>query len=208
MASYRGSLELSATTAPALAYGGGKLFLAFTNEGALSVISSRDGLAFDLESRVTIPNQQSFAAPALAYHDGKLYLVTTNYEHQMSLYVSSDQGAHFEGPTLLPTVSSGHPALMWSSPESSLGADVHLMWADAPAGTTRGRIKVMNAARGDLKAFSRTHEFAPEEAEGSISSALFRGAWHFAWMGVGDQTHPNVARYTSGELVTYGLGGR
>lgn len=200
------ALSLSATTAPALTYGNGRLFLAFNDDGAISVISSSDGVAFDWETRVVIPNQPSYAAPALAYQGGRLYLVTANFDHQMSLYVSNDQGAHFEGPAQLPTMSWGHPAFMWSNPENSREPDVQLIWADAPVGT-RGRIKVMNAARGDLQAFSRPHEFTPEEADGSISATRFRGAWHFAWMGVGDQTHPNVARYTSGELVTYGLGG-
>lgn len=200
-------LELVAETSPALIWGGGRLFLAWNYEGVTRVISSHDGVAFDLDSLVKIPTQAGYSPPALAYAGNKLYLVSIAEDRQMSLYISSDQGAHFQSPQALPMRSAAHPAFMWANPEGSTEPDFMLMWGDTPSDRTWGGIKVATAPRGDAHAFARTHEFVNEGAQGGIAAARFRGAWYFAWTGVHDQNHPNVARYTAGELVTYGLGG-
>jgi hypothetical protein len=201
-------LSFHATTGPALTYGGGRLYLAWNFDNVVHVISSGDGVAFDIATHVTIPNQFSYSPPLLAYLDAKLYLITADFDHRLSLYVSIDNGAHFGDPIPLPMPSGGHPALCVSKRDSSNDPEFQLIWAEAPVGgPTQGIIKAATAPRWDFQAFTRAHDF-PEQADVAVSGTRFRDSCYIGWMGVGENsTRPNIARYSPGDLITYGVGG-
>ena len=100
-----------------------------------------------------------------------------------------------------------HPALLAFDPqaEGNTEPDLQLVWADSNS-TDNGRIKLASIIDGNFQQLSRAHRLEAEQAQFSISAAKFRGAWYLAWLGI--SPHPNVARYTPGELVTYGLKAR
>ncbi|HYQ26248.1 MAG TPA: PQQ-binding-like beta-propeller repeat protein, partial [Polyangiaceae bacterium] len=194
------------TTAPALAYGNERLFLAFNQDDEIVVVSSRDGATFDTAKEVVLPGFYSSSPPALAYLNDRLYLISTDGQRQMNLFISTDDGAHFSAPLPLPMSSFGHPALMTFDTRETPSPDLHLAWTDVTTdGPTWGRIKIAAAPDSDVGAFARVHQLASDQATFSINSAWFKGSWYIAWMGVLEAPHPNVARYTGGELVSYGL---
>ncbi|HYP88856.1 MAG TPA: hypothetical protein VEQ59_11895, partial [Polyangiaceae bacterium] len=189
------------TTAPALAYGNQRLFLAFNQDDEVVVVSSRDGATFDTTTEVALPGVLSYNPPALAYLDERLYLITTDGLRQMRLFVSTDDGANFSEPTPLSMSSFGHPALMSFATGDAPSADLHVAWAEVTTdGPTWGRIKLASAPGTDVAGFSRVHQLESDQANFSISSASFRGSWYIAWLGILEAPHPNVARYTGGAL--------
>jgi len=200
-------LAAAPISAPALAYGNHRLFLAYHEDYVIVVLSSQDGSTFDPSTRVNIPlDYPSYRAPALAYLNGKLYVTSTDLFQHVKLYVSADDGANFTGPTMLPILSEGHPALLMLNPQGGNEPDLHLLWSDTTSTTAdKSRIKIGSAVAGDFSRLARSHEFFADLAQTSISATLFKDAWYVAWMGVGSTNHPNVARYSPGELVTYGL---
>jgi outer membrane protein assembly factor BamB len=199
-------LSTVAVSAPALAYGNHRLFLAYHEERVIVVLSSQDGLTFDPSTRVSIPlDYPSYRAPALAYLNGKLYVTSTDLFQHVKLFVSADDGANFTGPTLLPLLSEGHPALLMLNPQGTNEPDLHLLWSDTTNSADSSRIKIASVVAGDFSRLARSHEFLADRAGYSISATLFKDAWYVAWMGVGNTNYPNVARYSPGELVTYGL---
>jgi len=200
-------LSSAAISAPALTYGNHRLFLAYhEQDNGIVVFSSRDGSTFDPSTRVSIPLPlSSYRTPALAYLNGKLYLTSTDTSQHVRLFVSADDGASFTGPTLLPISSEGHPALLMLNPQGANESDLHLLWSDTTNSADTGRIKIASVA-GDFSRLARSHEFLADQAYQSISATQFKDAWYVAWMGVGATNLPNVARYSPGELVTYGLG--
>jgi len=196
-----------ATTAPALAYGNGHLVMASNERSNIRVLSSADGKSFDLTTSVLLRGYSDHP-PALSYANGKLYLISTNNYNQINLFVSKDDGASFDAPTLLSVTSSGHPALLSNPPGTDL-PEFYLAWSDVnEIGARGGQIKVASLNSNDFSLLSRTHELSPELAQYSLSAARFKGAWYLAWMGSNGARQPNVARYTSGEIVSYGLKGR
>ena len=205
-----GTPVTNATSAPALAYGNHRLFVAYHEENQIIVLSSQDGLTFDPSTRVSIPlDYPSYEAPALAYLNGKLYVTSTDLFKHVKLFVSVDDGVIFNGPTLLPISSAGHPALLMLNPQGTNEPDLHLLWSDTTDSTSttdQGRIKIASVVAGDFSRLARSHEFLADMALDSISAAWFKDAWYLAWMGVGQTGFPNVARYSPGELVTYGIG--
>lgn len=201
-------LNYSATTAPALASGNGRLFLAFHRGAELRVLSSKDGASFDTESLLVFTGQLGYRAPMLSYVNGKLYLIMTSSSNEMRMFVSSDDGVSFGEPMVLSAKSTGHPALLAFDAQQGGGSDpdLHLAWADANSGSADdGRIKLASISNGNFQQLSRIHALQAEQAQYSVSATKFRGAWYLAWLGIAGATHPNVARYTPGELITYGL---
>jgi hypothetical protein len=204
-----GTPPTNATSAPALAYGNHRLFLAYHEENQIIVLSSQDSLAFDPSTRVSIPlDYPSYEAPALAYLNGKLYVTSTDLFKHVKLFVSVDDGAFFNGPTQLPISSAGHPALLMLNPQGTNEPDLHLLWSDTTNTDDQSRIKIASIVAGDFSRLARSHDFLADMALDSISATWFKDAWYLAWMGVGQTGFPNVARYSPGELVTYGIGAR
>jgi hypothetical protein len=199
-------LSVVASTSPALAFANGRLFMAWHDERGLYVMSSPDGESFDTSTLVSFPGYTSYAAPALRYLNGQLYLVTTSADRNTNLFVSSDAGAHFGGPTVLPMQSRGHPALFASDAGGASAPDLLLAWVHTESATaTSGDSQIATSPGGTLVGFGRNHVLASDQAEYSVSGTDFKGSSYLAWLGTGDAHHPNVARYSSGELVTYGL---
>jgi hypothetical protein len=199
-------LSTVAISSPALAYGNHRLFLAYHEDNRIVVLSSPDGLKFDPSTRVIIPSEfSSFQAPALAHLNGKLYLMSTDYNGHTKVFVSTDDGANFTAPTLLPTSSAGHPALLMLNPQGTNEPDLHVLWSDMTDTADPSRIKIASVVDGDFSRLARSHEFSADQARESMSAAWFKNAWYISWMGIGSVNHPNVARYSPGELVTYGL---
>jgi hypothetical protein len=95
-----------------------------------------------------------------------------------------------------------------SKRDSSNDPEFQLIWAEAPVGgPTQGIIKAATAPRWDFQAFTRAHDF-PEQADVAVSGTRFRDSCYIGWMGVGENsTRPNIARYSPGDLITYGVGG-
>ena len=197
--------EGPARTGPALAYGNGRLFLAWHTDSGLEVVSGVEGAEFDLATRVTLEGYHSWSAPLLAYQAGKLYLASADYDGHVNLFVSTDEGAHWAEPSLLPMLSAGHPALV--SFEDDEPEQV-LFWTSAlSSGASEGQIAAATRP-GFAGDFSRLHVFQEDSAQRSVSAAFFRGSAYIAWMGTGGAPQPNVARYSTGGLVTYGLRAR
>ncbi|HET7542630.1 MAG TPA: hypothetical protein VFK05_22320 [Polyangiaceae bacterium] len=198
-----GPLAYDAISAPALVYGNHRLFLAFHDENRIFVLSSSDGLSFDTSTIIPV-GYSSYETPALAYAGGKLYLMSPEAYGYMHVYVSADDGLHFSAPTLLPVLTR-HPALLSFGDESGNQPDLSLLFSDITDYDDRQRIKIASVIDGDFSQLVRTHRFEGELAQIAISAARFRGAWYMTWMGAPDNRHPNVARYSPGELVTYGM---
>lgn len=196
----------AATTPPALAYGDGHLFLAFTDDRVLNVVSSVDGSVFDMSTLTVFKGYYSEHAPMLSYVNGKLYMVACDNYNQLRLFVSSNNGASFDGPTLLGVTSSGHPALLAFESGAASEPDLYFAWSDVTEiGPRSGPIKVASSSDGNLQHLLRTHDLSPELAALSLNAARFRGAWYLTWLGSNGAPLPNLARYSPGELVTYGL---
>ncbi|HET9959985.1 MAG TPA: hypothetical protein VFQ61_36080 [Polyangiaceae bacterium] len=197
-------LELKAASPLALAFGHGRLFMAWYDEAHLRFISSSDGIAFDLSTLREFPEFFAFHAPVLTYQDGNLFLVSTTTDGSVHLLVSNDDGATFAEPITLPMSSNGHPALLW---DTLTGADAPpsytWLWS-AKSASTDGVLSASTGLAGDYTSFTGTRALGAIRTHPSISAARFKGAWHIAWLNLADSL-PNVARYSSGELVTYGL---
>ena len=103
--------------------------------------------------------------------------------------------------------STGHPALCVPASDGSNTQEFQIIWGDASDGANGG-IKVASAPSFEFQNFTRTHELWAEQAYTTVSGTQFRGGCYIAWMGVGPNANrPNIARYTPGEVVTYGVGG-
>jgi hypothetical protein len=195
-------LALKATSSLALAFGDHRLFMAWYDDLGLHFISSSDGVAFELDSLRDFPDFFGYSAPLLSYQDGQLFLAATTTDGLVHLMVSSDAGAHFSSPTTLPMSSNGHPALLWQKLTNDTGVSYSWLWSEHSSGYG-GPLRMSTGRIGDFSLFTGTRPLEAITADPSVSATNFKGAWYVAWSD--SSGVPNVARYSSGELVTYGL---
>src|SRR5205085_1052037 len=72
---------------PALAFGNGLFFMAWTgadSEHSINIISSNKGTDFPAQSKLTL-NESTSESPALSFVDGKLYLLWRGNDGNQSL---------------------------------------------------------------------------------------------------------------------------
>jgi len=179
--------------------------LAFQDNRRIVVLSSQDGSAFDTETILANVGYASYETPALAYLGGKLYLMSIDPYGRLNVFVSTDDGAHFAAPTTLPVTSVGHPTLITVDTQVTNQPDLYVLWSDTTNLKDQDRIKLASIVDGDFSRLLRSHEFEADTAKYAVSAARFRDAWYVTWMGTGESSFANVARYSPGELVTYGL---
>lgn len=217
------SLDARTTVTPALAYGDGRLFLAWRSEAGdqVSVASCPADGDFDLTRTATVATVPSSQSPALVYENGRLQLILPNAEAPQpeapqpeapqseaptSVLVSEDGGASFAPAFTLPI--DGHPAIVELDAAHTGDPETYLFWF-GDATSLASELRLLTAP-GDLAAFADPVDLRREElvwADTSVrlspdpqplAATVFRGSIYLGWPGA-------IARYTPGELVTYGL---
>jgi hypothetical protein len=192
------ALDARTEAAPALAAGGGRLFVAWRTGGALHVARA-DASADRFEAAQTFA-EPGFGSPSLAFVDGKLLLAWATLEGRLVVAEVSASGL---GARRVVDESSGAgPALVGARSSGARAADLHLFWA---AGHEPLTLNVRTADEG--AAFSYKLPFEDETSERPAAASV--GARLFvAWRDDSPAHHLHVARYNPGELSVYGLLGR
>lgn len=187
----------SSPFAPALAFGGGRLYLAWVGTDpnrSLNVAWSIDG-GTTFGGKVTLV-ESATTAPALTFLGGQLHLlwVGTDPSHSLNRVVSTDGGATFGGKTMLADNSDHRPALV------ARALQTDLFW------TGRDSNQSLNLLVSDAAA--QTFENKATYDDGSVdgpAAAFFRGRVRIGWTGTDPSNRLNVAVVSSGELAVYGL---
>jgi hypothetical protein len=81
--------------------------------------------------------------------------------------------------------------------------DLFLFWSDP--NVEFGPMKVSIFEDADLGRSARAFDLTGDETADALAATQFRGRIYVAWMGSSTENFPNVARYSPGGLVTYGL---
>lgn len=204
-------LPLDARTAvtPALAFGDGRLFMAWRSEAGdeVSVASCPAEGDFDLSRTTRVAVAASSQPPALFYSSGHLQLLLPNAAAQTSVFVSEDAGATFVPGSTLPI--DGQPAAVELDPARSGDPDTYVFWF----GDAMGLASELRLLTGPLCGWHGAcdpSELHREQLDWAgtvvrlnagpqpLAATTFRGSIYLGWQG-------SIARYTPGELVTYGL---
>ena len=200
-------------SAPALLYGHERLFLAFRfrdDDSQIRVISSADGERFDVTTSVTIMGDTAEpSSPGLALAGSKLYLywVKQDWQHpavdpHLIVLESEDDGRSFGNQRILSRQPLNRPGLL-AFDTGAQDPDLFLFWSDPTA--EFGPMKVSIYEDAELGSSARDFDLAGDATSESISVTQFRNRIYVAWMGSDTSNFPNVARYSPGGLVTYGL---
>ncbi len=196
-------LDAKTSVTPALAYGDGRLFLAWRSEAGdeVSVVSSPAEGGFDLSRTTRVAVVPSSQPPALFYSSGRLQLMLPDAEAQTSLLVSEDAGATFVLDATLPI--DGQPAVVELDSARSGNPDTYLFWfGDAMSLASELRL-LAGPTLDPSQLSSEPLDWAGTTVRLSagaqpLAATVFRGSIYLGWPG-------SVARYTPGELVSYGL---
>lgn len=209
--SVRDSQPIEAKTAlrPALAFGDGRLFMAWRSEAgdAVDIASCPPDGDFDLSRATRIAVGPSNHPPALFYGSGQLQLVVPNAEAETTVFVSEDAGASFSPALTLPI--DGQPAVVELDPAGSGDPDTYVFWfGDATA--LASELRLLTGPGCAWRATCDPAELRRDALDWSgtsvrlsvgpqpVAASVFRGSIYLGWQG-------SIARYTPGELVTYGL---
>jgi hypothetical protein len=135
-----------------------------------------------------------------------VFLVVPDTEGRLQMHESNDAGASFSLAATLPaTVGSGaQPALVEHRPPSFGSAAWHLFWFDDGL-SPELYVLSGDAAPGSLQhpvRLAGDNQQARVESPSPVAATNFLGQAHVAWNLDG---YIRVARYTPGELATYGL---
>ncbi|MDP9350150.1 MAG: hypothetical protein M3P51_01195 [Chloroflexota bacterium] len=110
----RVTLDNTSPYGPALAFGNGRVYVAWASPGAsrtLNVASSGDGVHFTGEVEL---EEEAGGAPELAFMDGNLYVTWCGTDRSLNIMESPD-GVSFGNKTTLSDGSDAHPTLARSS---------------------------------------------------------------------------------------------
>lgn len=196
-------LDARTSVTPALAFGDGRLFLAWRSEAGdeVKVVSCPADGDFDLSRTAAVPVVPSSQPPALFFSSGRLELMLPNAEAQTSVFVSEDAGATFVLGSTLPI--DGQPAAVELDPTRMGDPDTYLFWF-GDALSLASELRLLTGPAGDPSQLHRE----PLEWTGTavrlsagpqpVAATVFRGGIYLGWQG-------SIARYTPGELVSYGL---
>lgn len=118
------TLDATSPVGPALAFGNGRLYLAWVAAGSflLNVISWSDPIRFSDPTNVTL-NESTEAAPGLSFINGTLYLLWRGTDENRTLHImESTDGVNFTNKVGLGEGSDSRPAL------AQQGALFYLAW--------------------------------------------------------------------------------
>ncbi len=200
-------------SAPALLYARERLFLAFRfrdDDAQIRVISSADGEHFDVDTSVSITDDTSEpSSPGLALAGSRLYLywVKQDWQHpavdpHLVVLESDDEGRTFGNERVLAQQPLNRPGLL-AFDTGALDPDLFLFWSDP--NLEFGPMKVSIFEDATLDNSARDFDLTGDQTSEAISVTQFRHRLYVAWMGSDTSNFPNVARYSPGGLVTYGL---
>jgi len=202
-ANQRLPLDAKTAVAPALAFGDGRLFMAWRSEAGdeVSVVSCPAGGDFGLPGTTRVAAVSSSQPPALFYSNGRLQLMLPNAEAQTSVLVSEDAGASFVLDSTLPI--DGQPAVVELDPARSGDPDTYIFWFGDDAAALASELRLLTGRGSDpAQLHGEPLDWAGTRVSLSVgaqplAATVFRGSIYLGWEG-------SVARYTPGELVTYG----
>jgi outer membrane protein assembly factor BamB len=172
--------DASSVSGPALAFGRGRLFLAWTDKSKNVVVrSSADGIHWYDGDKFTLEGPTA-GAPQLAYIDDALFLLSTDANHVVSLMQSED-GKSFSFISKK-WRSQAQPSLIKEGP-------FWLAWTGASNGT-------LGLATGRTPADLVGNEIAYQDDYGSSAPALavLKGAIFALWTSTNG--HLNIARFS------------
>ena len=178
------TLNEQSSQPPALAFGNGVLYLAWTgtdNAHSLNIMQSTDGLNW--HSKVTLP-QQATGGPGLVFSDGALYVVWTGTDAAHSLNMASTTNG---GPTLNAHVVLGERSNF--GPAIAAGTEgLVLAWTGINSTVNLNRDLSTNrgASWGSKKTFSDNSSVGP-----SLSN--FANVMYISWTGTDATRSVNVA---------------
>jgi hypothetical protein len=197
--------DQSTDSEPALAFGDGKLFMAWKARGStqLRVLASTvdgAGASYTVEHETTL-DETSQLPPALLHAAGKLYLAWVGADARLNVVTSNDGGQTFGSKITLAYTSAVRPALAALASVGSAGPDLHLLFSDEQ----RARVlSAISADDGDLRSFAANVPILDETTAFSPAAVMWKGSVIVAWATT-DALRLKLARYTTGELLGYGL---
>jgi hypothetical protein len=206
-------LTETAHHSPALAYGGGRLYLAwrettFLTAGRLRFMYSTNGLTFNTSTKLEFNTRKSHYAPGLFYWadgtaNGKLYLVWTEETgHLLNILVSADKGVTWASQSGY-TVGGGNGPSLIGLPTSGTASafDLHLMFANTD-GLSNKNLSIMTADNAATAAFQLPHKMENIETQERLATTTWNSKAYVAWTDYNER--PRLGRWSPGELVVYG----
>jgi hypothetical protein len=178
---------------PALAFGNGRLFLAWTEaEGWLNVMSSADAVHWLTPPVGHTLAYQSASAPALAFINGSLFLLWSDFnDHRLNVARSVD-GVHWIEQWAFNETSSFAPAM-------ALDEDTpFLCWSQGGD----QRLSQMTPRDGDPHHFTDKRTFRYQTGGGPALSE-FQHRMYVGWAGTDGQLYAAVL--SLGGVSAYGL---
>jgi hypothetical protein len=175
--------------APALAFGGGRLFLAWTGRDAshkLNIASSTDGVTFT--APVTLADS-SDVAPAIAYLNGRLFLTWAGRDaaHHLNVMSSTD-GVTFANKVTLGDTSNTAPAL------AAVNGSLTMLWAGSGNGSLNLMTSTDGVTFGNKQTLGDSSDVHPALASTGTKPLL-------AWTGQDDARSLNTMEYDGAAWV-------
>ncbi len=193
---------------PALAFGDGRLYLAWRDESSSSVVvlTTEPNEPFDPAVRTLLPVHPTSQPPTLFTSGSRVFVAVTGTTGELEIHESNDKGSSFDLTATLPVTigSSARPALAQFQPPSFDSPAWYLFWFDDGA-TSELHVLSGDADWGSLVHDRRLAEHSPLArlaAPEPVAATAFLGGVYVAWTLEGQV---QVARYTPGEVAVYGL---
>ncbi len=192
LSTFGGKATLSETTnhGPALAFGNGKLFLAWNGlDQRLMVSSSADGVTFTPAVRLA---HTSSTSPGLLFANGKLFLVWRGTDAGGHLNViDSADGVTFANNVTSPEASAFRPAL------ASVDG-LYFVWTGlVPGRNINVRVGATPATLANKQTFS-------DGSQASPALVAFTGSLRLSWSGTDAPAHLNLAILSSQDEPSLG----
>lgn len=190
------TLSETSNYGPALAFGNGLFFMAWTgadSEHSINIISSNNGTDFPAQSKLTL-NESTSESPALSFVDGKLYLLWRGNDGNQSLNIleSTDAGRSFTNKQTLQDSSNFPPGL-------ALDEDLlYLVWTGRDerinSDSSENDNSTVGFGRGNKMTFPNTSIAAP-------SLSIFNKNLYIIWTGTDILHSVNIATLEADRLV-------
>lgn len=185
------TLSEGSQTKPALAVFRDRLILAWSgmdSDNRLNVMSSADGLNFDIATKRTLSHQAE-VGPALAVFNDRLFLAWSGKDSDTHLNIAvSDDGLSFDDKRVLAESSGASPAL------AAFAGRLHIAWAGKDSDT---HLNIMSSPDG-LWFDPATKRVLEEKSGVGPSLATFGDRLVMAWAGKDPFNHLNVESSSDG----------
>jgi hypothetical protein len=162
---------------PALAYGGGYLFLAWVGpDNRINVRRSADGKTWYNQDKIVL-QQWSIDSPSMTYIYPNLYLLfrSSNGNNKIFIAKSSDLGRSFPTVFAIPNErAASKPALTKS------GNDLILAWWGSDSSHTISTLRADSNSKDTITQFGRKRVYS-ERADGGLSLTNFSDEPFMAW---------------------------